>query len=116
MRQLFTNKTLTLASGQAISGIANAPRTVRIMSGRVWITMEGVSHDYWLHAGDELTLIPGALTVMEADRADSRIEFATWASDSGLSKLLTHVRHLSRLAQRFGRSRNAGVDLSQRAC
>lgn len=116
MRQLFTNRGLTIASGHAVSGIASEPHTMRVMSGRVWVTVEGVSHDYWLHAGDELTLIPGALTVMEADGADSRIELAAKATDSALSKLLTQVRHLSRLAQRFGRSRNAGVDLSQGTC
>lgn len=68
MRGLFTNQTLVLQPGQAVSGIAAREQTLRIHSGRVWITVEGVNHDYFLHAGDTFTAIPGRLTVIEADQ------------------------------------------------
>jgi hypothetical protein len=75
MRGLFTNKLHTVQPGQAISGIAMRPHMLRIQRGRVWLTVEGISHDYFLSAGDTFTAIPGRLVVMEADReaqVDSR--------------------------------------------
>jgi hypothetical protein len=115
MRELFTTKSLTIPSGHAVSGIAKEAQTVRILCGRVWITVEGVSHDYWLFAGDTFTLTPGALTVIESDGAASRLAMASAGSRSVLLSLRTQVRHLSVLAQRFARNRNAGAALSQRA-
>lgn len=71
MRGLFTSQTLTIQPGQAVSGIANRAQTLHITRGRVWITVEGVAHDYILHAGDTFTTIPGRLTVVEADQEAS---------------------------------------------
>ncbi|HYD63042.1 MAG TPA: DUF2917 domain-containing protein [Noviherbaspirillum sp.] len=68
MRGLFTNKTLTILAGQAVSGTASRAETLRIQRGRVWITVEGINHDYFLHAGDTFTAVPGRLTVLEADQ------------------------------------------------
>jgi hypothetical protein len=112
MRELFTSESLTIPSGHAVSGIAKEAQTVRIVSGRVWITVEGISHDYWLFAGDTFELTPGVLTVMEADRAASKIEVAAAGNGSALLKLRTQLRHLAVLAQRFARNRNAGAALS----
>lgn len=74
MRGLFTKKSLTIEAGQAVSGVSKHAHTLRIASGRVWITVEGISHDYWLTTGDTLTVIPGRLVVIEADRTASRID------------------------------------------
>lgn len=74
MRELFTKENLSLVPGQAVSGIAARAETLRVLQGRVWLTVEGVAHDYWLCAGDTFTAQPGCLVVVEADRADSRIE------------------------------------------
>lgn len=71
MRGLFTNKTLTIPAGQAVSGTAARAETLRIQRGRVWITVEGINHDYFLHAGDTFTAVPGRLTVVEADQEAS---------------------------------------------
>ena len=71
MRGLFTNRTLTIPAGQAVSGTAARAETLRIQRGRVWITVEGISHDYFLHAGDTFTAVPGRLTVLEADQEAS---------------------------------------------
>lgn len=73
MRGLFTNGTLTILSGQAVSGTADRAETLRIQRGRVWITVEGIKHDYFLHAGDTFTAVPGRLTVLEADQ-DASVE------------------------------------------
>lgn len=68
MRNLFTNDSLILPSGQAVSGIADRAQTMRILRGRVWITVEGISQDYFLQAGDTFTAIPGRLVVVEAEQ------------------------------------------------
>lgn len=71
MRGLFTNRTLTIPSGQAVSGTADRAQTLRIQRGRVWVTVEGINHDYFLYAGDTFTAVPGRLTVIEADQEAS---------------------------------------------
>ncbi|HYD97473.1 MAG TPA: DUF2917 domain-containing protein [Noviherbaspirillum sp.] len=68
MRGLFTSKTHTILSGQALSGIAERAHTLKVQRGRIWVTVEGIRHDYFLHAGDAFTAIPGKLTVVEADQ------------------------------------------------
>lgn len=73
MRGLFTNQLLSIAPGEAISGIASRPQTLRVTRGNVWLTIEGIKHDYWLSAGDTFTAIPGRLIVVEAD-TDSSID------------------------------------------
>jgi hypothetical protein len=115
MRDLFTNKSLTIPSGHTVSGIAKNAHTVHVKSGRVWITVEGVLHDYWLFAGDSFTLTPGALTVIEADGATSKVELGTAGDGSSLARLHRNMRRLAHLVQRFGYSRNAGTALSGRA-
>ena len=74
MRNLFAKDVLALESGRAISGIAPRERTLRVISGRVWLTIEGALEDHWLEAGDAVTLTPHRLIVLEADGSDSRIE------------------------------------------
>lgn len=73
MRGLFTSKTLSIDPGHAVSGVADRAQTLRILRGRVWITVEGIHHDYFLHAGDTFTAVPGRLTVVEADQ-EARID------------------------------------------
>jgi hypothetical protein len=77
MRGLFTNGSLTIGAGQAVSGIARKPQTLRVVSGRVWLTLEGIPHDYWLHTGDTFEVTPGRLVVIEADTHDSRLVIPT---------------------------------------
>lgn len=83
MRGLFTNDTLSLPAGQAVSGIADRAQTLRILRGRVWITVEGIAHDYFLHAGDTFTAIPGRLIVVEADQ-DAGIDMLSPAASNAL--------------------------------
>lgn len=66
MRGLFTSKSFQLAPGEALSGRTQQPQILRIMSGRAWVTIAGVSHDYWLAAGDTLQIARGRLVVVEA--------------------------------------------------
>jgi len=74
MTNLFTNPGLGIPASQAVSGIASRPQTLQIVSGCVWATVEGVSHDYWLSAGDSLTVTPGRLVVVESNGSDSYVK------------------------------------------
>lgn len=87
MRKLFTDRTLSITPGQAVSGITERMQTLQIASGSVWITMEGVSHDYWLSAGDKLATIPGRLIVIEADKLASCVTTQPPATQHALSRL-----------------------------
>jgi hypothetical protein len=72
MADLFAREALTVAAGQAVSGVPRSPRTVRVLAGRVWLTVEGAPDDHWLTAGESIAVAAGRLVVLEADRA-SRI-------------------------------------------
>lgn len=95
MRGLFTTPALTIEPGQAVSGIARRNNTFRIVDGDVWITVEGVSHDYWLSAGDVFTAMPDRLVVVEAGHRASRIAVVTPAP----ARLLRNIGAF--LARRF---------------
>jgi hypothetical protein len=57
----------------ALSGTAMLPTTLRVHSGRIWLTVEGQPADHWLESGHSMTLEPGRLVVIETDRPGSRI-------------------------------------------
>jgi len=73
MGNLFTNKEIIMSSGEIVSGIASGAQELRIHGGRVWLTVEGSAHDYFLCAGDRFIAIPGRRTVVEAEQ-DASIE------------------------------------------
>lgn len=100
MRGLFTNKSISIEAGQALSGMADKPHTLRVIRGRVWITVEGVSHDYWLHGGDMLAVVPGRLTVVEADASGGPADIRVEPQQPMLLQLGTQLhRMVRRLAQ-----------------
>lgn len=111
MRSLFTNESLFLAAGQAVSGVATRTLTLRVMRGRAWITVEGISHDYWLSAGDTFTVTPGRLTVVEADKNDTRIDCVQ--STQWLSTLKLSLRNV---LARFTRGTVSASFKRDRAC
>ncbi|MEN3292703.1 MAG: hypothetical protein V7642_1956 [Burkholderiales bacterium] len=113
MRDLFTTRSLSIAAGHAVSGTAKEAQTLRVLSGRLWITVEGLSHDYWLFAGDTFTLTPGVMTVMEADGAAGTVELANAGKATGWRGFGAQLRRLALVGQRFVRNRNAAAALSQ---
>ena len=40
---------------------------LKVRYGRIWVTQEGRSEDFWLEPGTGMVLLPGALVVIEAD-------------------------------------------------
>jgi hypothetical protein len=73
MRKLFTKSSLVIAAGATVSGISNQIETLQVTAGKVWITVEGSNEDYWLQAGESVSVAAGRLIVIEADKLDSRV-------------------------------------------
>lgn len=96
MRGLFTKQSFSLEAGEAISGVSGKAQQLRILRGRVWITVEGVSHDYWLSAGDSFPAMPGCLIVVEADRGGSRIDVIGPREPAMLEQFGRRMRSLAR--------------------
>lgn len=74
MGELFTKNSHVISHGQILTGVASQAKTVHVASGLAWITIEGMPDDYWLHPGDDLSILPGRLVVIEAERGASRID------------------------------------------
>lgn len=107
MRGIFTKQSVTMEAGEAVSGIAGRAQKLHILRGRVWLTVEGVSHDYWLSAGARFPVIPGRLIVLEADQAGSQVNVMTDRNHSALTEIRQYV---SRLMQRLSfRAPKAGL-------
>ncbi|HZW11721.1 MAG TPA: DUF2917 domain-containing protein [Noviherbaspirillum sp.] len=103
MRGIFTIQSLVLESGQAVSGVADKAQLLRILQGRVWLTVEGISHDYWLSAGDSFTAMPGRLIVVEADHGGSRMDIVSTQQPAMLKQFSKRIRSAAqRLA--FGKA------------
>jgi hypothetical protein len=113
MRGLFTNSSLNIQAGQAVSGIAANPHTLRINSGRVWITVEGIRQDYWLRAGDTFTVVPGRLIVIEADKIASRVDITPNRQQA--SSLLKFVAQMNGLLKNLARNKAVNTVSHQRA-
>jgi hypothetical protein len=73
MRILFTNSTLNIKDGMTVSGVSNRRETLSVLRGRLWLTVEGSTDDYWLDAGDSMRIEPDKLVVIEAFRGDGQI-------------------------------------------
>jgi hypothetical protein len=65
-QQKIAQQPLQLAPGKVFSMTTSRSRWLSVHTGYVWITQEGRSEDYWLHAGDAILLQPGQLVVVEA--------------------------------------------------
>jgi hypothetical protein len=72
MTILFAKHEHTLQSRQTLSGVARQSQTIGVEYGLLWLTIEGRRQDFWLAAGDSMSLKPGRLVVIEA-QADSRL-------------------------------------------
>ncbi len=88
MRNLFTNSSFRIDAGTARSGITSRRQTLQIVSGSVWLTVEGEAQDYWLAAGDTFDVTPDRLVVMEADHDACCIE-ASAPAQSGIVAAFT---------------------------
>lgn len=62
---------LTLQHRQLRAGCVAQVCELKVSHGRVWVTQEGRSEDFWLQSGAGMVLMPGALVVIEADHLSS---------------------------------------------
>ncbi|MCC8403670.1 DUF2917 domain-containing protein [Paraburkholderia sp. MMS20-SJTN17] len=62
------------------------PTIFKVISGNVWLTVEGEHQDYWLAAGESIELARGSVAWISAERAAARFALAG-ASERKLPKL-----------------------------
>jgi hypothetical protein len=66
MRKTLTNGKLFLSGGSVASDRFERPRTLEVICGLVWVTVEGERADFWLHGGERMTVPRQRLVVIEA--------------------------------------------------
>jgi hypothetical protein len=76
MTTLFARESLFLGCGQTSSGTAAKATVIRISKGQVWLTVAGELTDYWLNAGENMTIPAHCLIVIEAANGDAQIDIA----------------------------------------
>lgn len=64
----LTQSELKLSAGQTLSGVLSETRELKVRQGRVWITITGVTDDYWLKPGETISLPAHMQIVIEADQ------------------------------------------------
>ncbi|SDX80788.1 Protein of unknown function [Collimonas sp. OK242] len=74
MRKLLANESLSIGTGQAMSVTAPVAQTLQIMQGRVWVTVAGQGDDYWLSAGQFLSVAADSHIVIEAIKGNSVVQ------------------------------------------
>ena len=76
MTNNFANPSYTIAAGATLSGNAEQARKIEVACGRVWLTIAGQKDDYWLSAGESMTIPANQLVVIEAEDKASLIELS----------------------------------------
>ena len=74
MTNNFANSSYTIVAGAAVSGTLAQASRIQVACGRVWLTIAGQEHDFWLHAGETMLIPAGRLIVIEADKQASAID------------------------------------------
>ncbi|MGF6699921.1 quercetin dioxygenase-like cupin family protein [Paraburkholderia sp. MM5496-R1] len=63
------------------------PTIFKVISGNVWLTVEGEHEDHWLAAGQSIELARGSVAWISAGRAGARFALAS-GSERRLPRLL----------------------------
>jgi len=100
-QELQQLRQLRLAQGAVASGKFGSSRMLVVKRGYVWITQEGRSDDFWLHAGDALIVAPGRLVVIEA-ALDSELSLDNGPKKGALEWLCSSALTLLRMLTRTG--------------
>ncbi|MFZ6849921.1 DUF2917 domain-containing protein [Undibacterium sp. RuRC25W] len=99
MTNNFANQSYTINAGSTLSGVSPVDRKIRIVCGRVWLTIAGDEADFWLTDEETVVIPANRMVVVEADQQTSLIELQT-VSASVISKqndfaLATYFQKLS---------------------
>ncbi|MCU6435672.1 DUF2917 domain-containing protein [Undibacterium sp. Jales W-56] len=102
----FANPSYTIPSGETVSGTLAQARRIEIACGRVWLTIAGEEHDFWLSAGDSVNLPANRLIVIESDQQASLIELSdvvelTTGAPANQHASLNVARYLQKLSQKL---------------
>ncbi|MFZ6816386.1 DUF2917 domain-containing protein [Undibacterium sp. Rencai35W] len=106
MTNNFAKPSYTIPSGDTVSGMLEQARRIEIACGRVWLTIAGEEHDFWLSAGDTVNLPANRLIVIESDQQASLIELsnvveATTGSSMQQHTSLNVASYLQKLSQKL---------------
>lgn len=75
MSSYLDKQPLVIASRHVISRRPSDEMDLHVLSGCVWVTIEGLAEDYWLKPGEVLCLPSGHKIVIESYPGASEIEF-----------------------------------------
>lgn len=75
MQNIPAEESLSLAPCRLVSIRLEEKQAIRVVSGRVWITIEADANDYWLSAGEAMVLPRDRHIVIEAGSEFSCIDF-----------------------------------------
>lgn len=100
----FANQGYSVAPGAPLSSISEVEQRVLVTSGRVWLTIAGEDEDFWLSAGDSISVPANRMVVVEADQTDSMIQVrdsvaALNLGNYGVAALINKISH--KLSQAF---------------
>jgi quercetin dioxygenase-like cupin family protein len=77
------------------------PSTFKVVSGEIWLTVEGDSEDHWLRAGESIDLPRGSVAWISASQNGARFALASGSERAALKPTL-RVSVLSRLPRWLG--------------
>jgi len=77
------------------------PSTFKVVSGEIWLTVEGDSEDHWLRAGESIDLPRGSVAWISASQNGARFALASGSERAALKPTL-RVSGLSRLPRWLG--------------
>ncbi|MFL9963178.1 DUF2917 domain-containing protein [Paraburkholderia sediminicola] len=77
------------------------PSTFKVISGEVWLTIEGYGEDHWLATGESVELPRRAVAWISAGQAGARFALAS-GSERDVPKPVSELPVLSRLPRWFG--------------
>ncbi|MBR7777939.1 DUF2917 domain-containing protein [Undibacterium rugosum] len=102
MTNNFANSSYTISAGKTLSGISAVDQKVKVVCGRVWLTIAGDEGDFWLAEGETLTIPAHRMVVLEADQQASMIELqmATSPAASRQSEFAV-TNYLQKLTQKL---------------
>ncbi len=91
MTIMFAAPLVQLAAAEVCSGVSAVSGELRVLTGRMWLTIEADARDYWLHAGDALQIPPGRLVVVEAHRLPCMFTVASGARHAKASYITSKI-------------------------
>ena len=102
MQNIFTRRQIRLQSGDVTSLQVTRPVCLQVSSGRVWVTIEGGSTDYWLSGGQSLDLPGQGLVVIESVNIASKLQVGLCRRHWAVRLARGLTRGLNAMMRRFG--------------